>query len=37
MKILQAGVIHGVWSFALATINVLKWKVIMQVTKAFRH
>lgn len=34
---IQAGVIHGVWSFALSTINVLKWKVSMQVMKAFRH
>lgn len=36
MKILQSGVIHGVWSFVLSTINVLKWKVSMQVMKAFR-
>lgn len=37
MEILQAGVIHGVCSFDLATISVLKWKVSMQVMKVFRH
>lgn len=37
MKILQGGVINGVWSFALSTTNVLKWKVSMQMIKGLRH
>lgn len=37
MKMLQGEVIHGVWCIALATINLLKWKVSMQVMKGFRH